>query len=295
LLLGAWCFFVCPSFAFDLPHFEGQEVVVTALRMPVLSDKSPWKTTVLTSDEFKTTLYQTLTDAAGADVRATGYLGSSATARLRGGTSQQVLVLKDGMRVASPLLGLTDFNDWLLSDIEKIEIVKAPLSSIYGSDATGGVINIISKNPDKDEKKINLSYGTYNTRNYEVLLGGNFNQIGILTSLNEIKSDGFRENSAYKAYGINHKFIFGDKLHIDINYYDADKGVPGVPTSSSDPYSASTPGDRQKDKNLFFNLRFNDSKEDTTVEIKTYSNFLNSDLHQYNFATLLFKDNQYKR
>ncbi len=293
ILLFIFLFCATSSFAFELPRFVGKEIVVTALRKPVYEYQSPWKTKVINPDDFKMTLYQTLDDLAGIDVRATGYLGASGTVRLRGATSQQVLVLKDGVRINSPLLGLIDFNDLFLSGTKSVEIVKAPLSSIYGSDAIGGVVNIISKKT-VDKTGLGLSYGTYNTQNYEIYFGNQLNNFDYSAFFNAIKSDGFRENSEYAAYDLLGSINLFNKWNFALSYYDADKGISGVPNSPDDLYSASTPDNRQKDKNLFINLGFEDVDGKVNTSLKIYNNMFITDYHSYNFSTSLFEDTQYR-
>ena len=82
----------------------------------------------------------------GIEVQSRGVMGSQSDILLRGGTFQQVLVLIDGLRINDPITG--HFNGYIpiaLSEIEKIEVLKGASTAIYGSEAVGGVINIISK------------------------------------------------------------------------------------------------------------------------------------------------------
>lgn len=82
----------------------------------------------------------------GIEVQSRGVMGSQSDILLRGGTFQQVLVLIDGLRINDPITG--HYNGYIpiaLSEIEKIEVLKGASAAIYGSEAVGGVINIISK------------------------------------------------------------------------------------------------------------------------------------------------------
>jgi len=275
--------FVCFSSAFEIPRFYGEEVIVTATRLPQLKLASPWNVTVLKSEDFKgkMNLGEALREVAGADLKSSGYLGSVVTARFRGATSQQVLILMDGRRLNSPLLGLIDLNDILLDEVEKVEIVRAPLSALYGSDAIGGVVNLISR---KEDRSYNLSYGSLNKQQFALAYKG--------TSFNFIKTDGFRQNGDYTAQRIGQNLKWGD-FEVGLNYYNADKGVPRVPNSEDQPYSASTPGDRQKDQNLFGDVAY--ARHCGPLESKTrvYFNQLDEQFHSYNFFTSLFEDTSY--
>ncbi len=113
--------------------------------------------------------------AAGIEVQQRGAQGSQSDILIRGGTFQQVLILIDGIRLNDPLTGHFNGNIPVHpSDIERIEILKGPASAIWGADAVGGVIHIITKafsNKKYDAKKIQLGFqiGEYG------LLNANFN------------------------------------------------------------------------------------------------------------------------
>ncbi len=82
----------------------------------------------------------------GVEVQSRGTMGSQSDFTIRGGTFQQVLVIVDGLRLNDPNTGhFSSYIPVTLDEIEKIEILKGPASALYGSDAVGGVINIITK------------------------------------------------------------------------------------------------------------------------------------------------------
>ena len=109
-----------------------------------------------------TTLDDALRYLPGLEVQQRGPAGSQADFIIRGGTFQQVLVLIDGVRINDPLTG--HFNGYLpipLAEIERIEVLKGVASSIHGSDAVGGVVNIITKtgNHSDQQKKHRFQAG----------------------------------------------------------------------------------------------------------------------------------------
>ncbi|MFA4905855.1 MAG: TonB-dependent receptor [Candidatus Margulisiibacteriota bacterium] len=282
ILLGLLFVFCNLSFALDLPRFYGEEITVTATRLPQLQLSSPWNVTVIKDLGNKVTLGEALREVPGIDVKANGYLGSVTTARLRGSTSQQVLVLLNGRRINSPLLGMIDLNDVLLDNAEKIEVARAPLSALYGTDAIGGVINVITRKTDKEFK---LTYGTYGTQQIKLAYGG--------ATLGYVRSEGFRQNSDYTAQNFQQTLSWND-LDLKLNFYNADKGVPRVPNLESDPYSASTPNDRQKDQNLFADLLYKRQAGPVSTQARFYQNQLYEQFHSYNFFTLAFDDTDYR-
>jgi outer membrane receptor for ferrienterochelin and colicins len=243
-------FVICPlSFAADLPLFYAEEVVVTATRIPRLPSSIPWNTKLITREEIEESLAVKLGDilrsTSGLSVKANGGLNSQISARLRGSNSQQVLVLLNGNRINSPSLGMFDLGDILLTDVERIEVVKAPLSAVYGADAVGGVVNIITKGAtERPELRISASCGEYETQNYSVNGSGS----NYFFSAASLSSSGFRDNSDYKAQDFNVRFS-GKYLEAGIKKYDAEKGSPGS-------LDFLTPQARQSDKNLFYDLNY---------------------------------------
>ncbi|MBU0502574.1 MAG: TonB-dependent receptor plug domain-containing protein, partial [Candidatus Margulisbacteria bacterium] len=145
-LLGCWVIglFVLAnvSFAEDFIYYQ-DEIVVTALRVPHSKSTLPWQTKVISRREIERSsaikLGDVLRSVAGVNVKANGWVNSQISIHLRGSKPEQVLVLLNGNRINSPTLGLSDLGNFLLADVERIEIVKAPLTAIYGADAVGGV------------------------------------------------------------------------------------------------------------------------------------------------------------
>ena len=255
--LGGWVVgllgFSSFAFAADVPTFYGEEVVVTAIRVPHLKSTLPWNTEVITrkdiADANAVKLGDIIRSVSGLAVKSNGGLSSQISARMRGANSQQVLVLLDGNRINPPSLGMFDLGDLLLADVEKIEIVKAPLSAVYGADAVGGVINIITgKNSDVWKNSLTVNYGEFTATNLS------FNSSGPqhFFSAASIYSGGFRTNSDYKADDLNLKLSgnFGKGvLSGGIKKYSANKGSPGS-------LDYLTPMARQTDSNLFFDLAY---------------------------------------
>ena len=81
----------------------------------------------------------------GVEISSTGGRGQNATALVRGATASQTLILVDGVRIPHSALGSVNLNGLPLSQVERIEYIRGARASIYGSDAIGGVINIITR------------------------------------------------------------------------------------------------------------------------------------------------------
>lgn len=127
----------------------GMVVEITASRIEEPSSVPPQAVTVLSSEAIAasgaTTTASAVALAPGVEVTNKGPEGSQISATIRGSTSNQVLVLVDGVRVNDPLTGLADLSRIPLDSVDRVEIVRGGSSSLWGGDAVGGVINIITK------------------------------------------------------------------------------------------------------------------------------------------------------
>lgn len=129
------------------------EVVVTGTRTPEDQQRSTLKTGLITRDEAErrgaTNVAEALGGELGVEVNPNsyGYLGSPAGAQMQGLDAERVLVLEDGERVVGDFGGVIDLSSMPLAGIDRIEYVTGPTSSLYGTGALGGVINVITAPP----------------------------------------------------------------------------------------------------------------------------------------------------
>ena len=140
-----------PTFAFAAPDaaVDLDQIVVTATRTEVPVADSLFPVEVIDRDAIERAQARSLPDLlrgrAGIDIGNSGGIGKLSTVSLRGSESDHVLVLVDGVRVGSASVGLVAFQDIPVEQIERIEIVRGPRSSLYGSEAIGGVIQIFTR------------------------------------------------------------------------------------------------------------------------------------------------------
>ena len=152
-------------------------VVVTATRAPERVSRVVSDVSVITREEIEqagvSSLAEILQAQPGVEITRNGGLGTTSSVFLRGTNSDHVLVLVDGLRVGSATLGTTAFENIPPSQIERIEIVRGPMSSLYGSDAIGGVIQIFTRSaPGPVQPRASAGYGTYHTQQYTAGIGG---------------------------------------------------------------------------------------------------------------------------
>lgn len=138
-----------PAAAEELPVFVADEIVVTPTRTPLTVEQIVGDVSVITAREIaeagQTTLIELLQSQPGIEIAQQGGTGTNAAIRIRGGNPGHTLVLIDGLRVGSATVGTTPLESVSLDQVERIEILRGPASSLYGADAVSGVIQIFTK------------------------------------------------------------------------------------------------------------------------------------------------------
>ena len=138
-----------------------KDVVVTATRSEISLEDSPVPTEVIGKDEIEKLNLNTMDDL----LKQKGFFVSppkSGGFQLRGLSSEYVLVMIDGVPVAGRQSGALDLSNIYLGNVERVEIVKGSMSSLWGNHAIGGVINIITKKGGENSTTISSQYGTNN-------------------------------------------------------------------------------------------------------------------------------------
>jgi len=151
LVLAASIPFASPTVAGAGAEDGPETIVVTATRIPTPEMQVASSITVVAADEIADRQIQTLPDllkgVPGLNVIQTGGPGGQTSVFMRGTNSNHTKVFVDGIDVSDPSSATSsfDFGQFLTQDIEKVEILRGPQSGLYGSDAIGGVINVITK------------------------------------------------------------------------------------------------------------------------------------------------------
>lgn len=156
---------------------EIDPVIVTATRTAQTADETLSSVTVITREEIERKQARSVMDALrgipGFSASNAGGRGQPTTFFLRGSDSDHVLVLVDGVKIGSPTLGPAPFQDLPINQIERIEVVRGPRSSLYGSEAIGGVIQIFTRKGGGPLKpRVSAEAGTYGTAGGSVGLSG---------------------------------------------------------------------------------------------------------------------------
>ncbi|MDE2497030.1 MAG: TonB-dependent receptor plug domain-containing protein, partial [Xanthomonadaceae bacterium] len=164
-VLAALCCVPVAVFAEGAPTTLGQ-IIVTATRTAQTEDQTLAPVTVITRAEIEllqpSSLQDLLNDTPGMAISNQGGPGKVSAMFLRGTNSNQVLVLVDGIRVGSATAGTTPIQDIPVDQIQRIEIVRGPFSSLYGSEAIGGVIQIFLRHaPGTFTPNASVGIGSY--------------------------------------------------------------------------------------------------------------------------------------
>lgn len=148
---------------------EGPDILVTASREPQSLDQVLWSSDVLTRSDIEASqtlsLEDLLAELPGVQLDNTGGLGKQTSLFVRGMNADQSLLLVNGVRVGSATNGLPPIELMPVGQIERIEIVRGPLSTLYGSDAMGAVIQIFTSDEARPGFSVDASTsgGTYST------------------------------------------------------------------------------------------------------------------------------------
>jgi vitamin B12 transporter len=164
-----------PSAAEPLPPLP--PIVITPGRVAQSATDTLASTTVLDRADIEHSQARSVLDLLnglpGISLSTVGGLGQQTSLFLRGTESDQVLVLIDGIKVGSATAGTTPFEHLPVELIERVEIVRGPRSSLYGSEAIGGVIQIFTRRGGGDLKpSLSLGAGSYDTYEGAVSLAG---------------------------------------------------------------------------------------------------------------------------
>ena len=229
------------------------DIVVTATRTEISTAQVGSSISVLTAKEIEERQYSFTVDALrslpGITVSQNGPFGGSASIRIRGAASDQTLVLIDGVVVNDPASPGAGFNFATLdpNDIERIELLRGPQSTLYGSQAIGGVVNIITKRATGPFAVSGfVEAGSFNTLRSGITVAGKEGEADYRVSLSGIstngiskadENDGNTEEDGYRNYTIGANVgsnlteilrVEGSLRYSDSrNEFDASGGVSG--------------------------------------------------------------------
>ncbi len=199
-------------------------IIVTGSQLPSDTKTTGSSVTVIGEQEIEDGQYRNalgaLQQVPGLDIVQSGGFGGNAAVFLRGGNSEGTLVLLDGIELNNPATPNRSYNmaNLTLENIERVEVIRGPQSTIYGSDAMGGVINLVSKKAQEGVHSTvtseagsynsftqvgNLSYGS---KGFDVSTGITRQDIGGISAANA--ADGNSEHDGYENTSLTNRMRF---------------------------------------------------------------------------------------
>ncbi len=181
----------------DNTNQQEEPIIVTGTRTAQTADASLASVTVISRKDIERQQARSIQDLfrglPGIDIANNGGPGKNTSVFMRGTESDHVLVMIDNIKVGSATTGTTAFQNIPIQQIERIEIVRGPRSSLYGSEAIGGVIHIFTRKGDGGGLKPNFSFGggSYGTTDGSIGLSGSNQQGWFNLTGSEIRTNGF--------------------------------------------------------------------------------------------------------
>lgn len=202
---GLLCGLICSAISLGITNgvyaeeqqFNFDEYVVTASRIPVKKSEVAANVTVIGNEEIEKGSYSKVSDILTANNINMGTSSGGSYPIING--DSRVLVMVDGRKMNYPhyngfSLNGMNIDNIAVKNIERIEIVRGPNSSLYGSAAVGGVINIITKQAKENSTKVTTEFGSWNSERYALTTEGVNNDISYLLTVDKQK----RGNFSYK-------------------------------------------------------------------------------------------------
>ena len=182
-----------------------EEVVVTGTRIPTEAETAPNSITVVPHEQIEQTQAQTvqevLRDVPGVEVAQTGQPGGQTSVFLRGANGEHTLVLIDGVRVNNAFNSAYDFANLPVDNIDHIEVLRGPQSTLYGSEAMGGVINIVTKRgAAQPTGSVLVEGGSDDALRSCGSFAGTFGKLSLSAGASFFSSDNERINSAVRTW-----------------------------------------------------------------------------------------------
>ena len=212
-----------------------EEIIVTATRTETPVSQLPDSVTIISNEQIAqqkaTTVFEALRSVPGLNIRQSGSIGRQTEMTIRGSSTSQVLVMIDGVQVNSPTQGFFDFANLTTDNVERIEVVRGPQSTLYGSDAMAGLINIVTKKGKGRPKfGIRSEFGTpERTYNESISSSGSIKKFNYSVDVARIDSDGRGADDDYDKTNISSRFGYEINEKTDIQatmrYNDSMVGI----------------------------------------------------------------------
>jgi len=265
-------------------------IVITPTRGPRMLKDLPTNVSVITREEIVESgalnLGEVLKNRLAVGIRRYGTLGAQSEIALRGCSAYQTLVMVDGRPVNSISDGIADLSQFPVDNIERIEVVRGPASALYGANALGGVVNIITREAKEEKLTVdgNFGLGSFGTQIARLNFGTKNINIKAYFTISNNTSDGWRENSKYDNHNLTGRLAYNagkiGNFELRGGYYRGNLGLPGEAKYKIDPSTlekillderyASEPNHNQEDEKQYAILEYLNKRENSKLLLKAY-------------------------
>jgi vitamin B12 transporter len=214
---------------------RAERIVVTSTRSEEPAEETGASVTVKVEEEMRVQEYRDVEEALrtfpGVQVQTSGSPGRLSTVRIRGANPTQVQILVDGVRVKSATSGDFDFADLTLDNIERIEVLRGPQSTLYGADAIGGVVHIITKRGQGPPSGfVDLEGGNYETFRGRAGVSGSTGPWNYSLGVSGLHFGGQFDNDEHDLTSVNARLGYAlpgkGELSLVGRFQDGHRGIP---------------------------------------------------------------------
>lgn len=217
-------------------EYSGADYVVTATKTQLEKKEVPQSVEVITQEDIKNTAAYNVRDAlrfaTNIDVQEVGMTGN--VVMVRGMESKHTLILVDGRRMAAENTGSTmnayELSRINLADVERIEVIRGNGSALYGSDAMGGVINIITKKANQEHASIGAHTGTKEMGTNFYYSSGRQGKVSVKASggIEDVRKEVSGYYNKTKGYDTSSSNMYGPRRFLNFGFdyaFDANRGL----------------------------------------------------------------------
>ena len=251
--------------------YEVEDVIVTAGRIPMTFSEITRSVTVISREDIANAPVHSIQDLLeyipGVDISKRGAHGVQADISIRGGTFEQTLVLVDGIKVSDPQTGHHNLNlPITLDDVKRIEILRGQGSGLYGPNAFGGVVNIITKKGTEKQLSIKAIAGDFEFSEAAASLSYPLGNLGNHLSLSKKKSGGYTEATDFDIM----TFRYGSSLQTRTGQIDLLFGYIDKKFGANRFYSDAFPNEREHTETMILNIGMNSEHRGIILSPKMY-------------------------
>lgn len=217
---------VIPAFAEEMATIEVEPVVITARKIAEPISEAPSSIAVVSREDIRVRQSLKLDEAvrplSGLTVQTYGGIDPWTNISLRGTDANHSIVMIDGIKVNSPYSQIPNAGAFLLSHVERVEVVKGSYSALYGSEAIGGVVNIITG--ERPGLTYSISGGTHKTFNSGLLYSGRYSDAAYTLGYERLSTAGFKFSGPFWNNTLLGKIALplsaASSLQFSTNYWD---------------------------------------------------------------------------